>query len=101
MEQTQVIDHIWQILTYAGAGIGGLLAKLAWDKIKSIEKRADDVESRSASIEKNYIHRFEEMNAQLTHVKEEIISKITDLRVCLAESYVKKSDLPKQRPLKK
>jgi len=93
MGESTLVEHAIEILSYGAAGVVGLVIKLAWDKIKGIEKRAGELDSRADSLEKNYIRRFEDMQSHMTNVKEEIVGKINDLRVCLAESYVKKSDL--------
>lgn len=101
MGESALIEKIWEVVSYGGAAVFGLAAKLAWDKIKGLEKKTDNLQNRSDEIEKNYVKRFEDMQYHLTGVKEEIVGKINDLRVCLAESYVKKSDLPKPRTSKK
>lgn len=94
-----MIEQVVNILSYGGAIVAGLLVKLVWDKIKTMEKRAEVVETRADSIETNYINRFERVQTQLTLTKEEIIGKISDLRLFLAENYATKHDV-RRRPNK-
>jgi hypothetical protein len=87
-----MIEQMLGVLSYAGAAVAGLVVKMIWDKLKNIEKRADTADARADSIEKNYIYRFEKVQEQLTNTKEEIIGKITDLQLLLAENYATKGD---------
>jgi len=49
--------------------IGGLLSLvnfLFWSRIKRIEKDVDEAKKKSASIEKNYLSRFEDLHNKLS-----------------------------------
>lgn len=73
--------------------IGGLLSLvnfLFWSRIKRIEKDVDETKKKTASIEKNYLSRFEELHDKLSEVEKNIIREIYSVKLSAFSS--KKSD---------
>jgi hypothetical protein len=64
--------------------IGGLLSLvnfLFWSRIKRIEKDVDEAKKKSASIEKNYLSRFEDLHNKLSEVEKNIIREIYKVKL--------------------
>jgi len=64
--------------------IGGLLSLvnfLFWSRIKRIEKDVDEIKKKSASIEKNYLSRFEDLHNKLSEVEKNIIREIYNIKL--------------------
>ena len=64
--------------------IGGLLSLvnfLFWSRIKRIEKDVDETKKKSASIEKNYLSRFEDLHNKLSEVEKNIIREIYNIKL--------------------
>ncbi len=64
--------------------IGGLLSLvnfLFWSRIKRIEKDVDETKKKSASIEKNYLSRFEDLHNKLSEVEKNIIREIYNVKL--------------------
>ena len=64
--------------------IGGLLSLvnfLFWSRIKRIEKDVDETKNKSATIEKNYLSRFEELHNKLSEVEKNIIREIYNVKL--------------------
>ena len=64
--------------------IGGLLSLvnfLFWSRIKRIEKDVDEAKKKAATIEKNYLSRFEVLHNKLSEVEKNIIREIYNIKV--------------------
>jgi hypothetical protein len=69
--------------------IGGLLSLvniLFWSRIKRIEKDIDELRTKSYSIEKNYLARFEELHSKLSEVEKNIIREIYSIKLTSIDS---------------
>lgn len=58
-----------------------LMNILFWSRIKRIEKDIQENKDKNENIEKNYISRFEEINAKLNEVEKNIIKEIYDMKL--------------------
>lgn len=64
--------------------VGGLVSLvnfLFWSRIKRIEKDVDETKKKSASIEKNYLSRFEDLHNKLSDVEKNIIREIYNIKL--------------------
>ena len=64
--------------------IGALLSLvnvLFWSRIKRIEKDIDELRTKSYSIEKNYLARFEELHSKLSEVEKNIIHELYKIKL--------------------
>lgn len=68
--------YLWII-----GGLLGLVNMLFWARIKRIEKDVDETKKKSASIEKNYLSRFEDLHNKLSEVEKNIIREIYDIKL--------------------
>jgi hypothetical protein len=69
--------------------IGALLSLvnvLFWSRIKRIEKDIDELRTKSYSIEKNYLSRFEELHCKLGDVEKNIIREIYSIKLTSIDS---------------
>lgn len=69
--------------------IGGLLSLvnfLFWSRIKRIEKDVDETKKKTASIERNYLSRFEELHDKLSEVEKNIIREIYNIKLLAISS---------------
>lgn len=62
-------------------GLISLVNFLFWSRIKRIEKDIQENKDKNENIEKNYIARFEEINAKLNEVEKNIIKEIYDMKL--------------------
>ena len=75
--------------------IGGLLSLvnfLFWSRIKRIEKDVDDTKKKSASIEKNYLSRFEDLHNKLSEVEKNIIREIYNVKLSVINPQSSKNE---------
>ncbi len=63
------------------------------DRFKELTDRVNIVSGIVDNIEKNYVNRFDEVKTVMIDSKEEIMKEIGELKLNLAENYVKKSEL--------
>ena len=64
--------------------VGGLVSLvnfLFWSRIKRIEKDVDETKKKSASIEKNYLSRFEDLHNKLSEIEKNIIREIYKIKL--------------------
>ena len=59
----------------------GIINFLFWGRIKRIEKDIEEEKSKSSSIEKNYLTRFEELHMKLNEMEKNIIKEIYDIKL--------------------
>jgi len=59
----------------------GIINFLFWGRIKRIEKDIEEEKSKSSSIEKNYLSRFEELHMKLNEMEKNIIKEIYDIKL--------------------
>jgi hypothetical protein len=59
----------------------GIVNFLFWSRIKRIEKDIEETKSKSSSIEKNYLTRFEEIHLKLNEMEKNIIKEIYDIKL--------------------
>jgi hypothetical protein len=84
--------YIWVL-----SGLLGIVNFLFWGRIKRIEKDIEETKSKSSSIEKNYLNRFEEIHQKLNEVEKNIIKEIYDIKLLAirgqkSENRVQKSE---------
>jgi hypothetical protein len=79
-----LMDHVYDILKIVGPFILGIIAQLVIGRLRLFERRVEHMEVETEQIKDNYLSRFETVNKNIACVKEEIVSKINDLRVDLA-----------------
>ena len=63
------------------SGLVSLVNFLFWSRIKRIEKDVDETKNKSATIEKNYLSRFEELHNKLSEVEKNIIREIYNVKL--------------------
>ena len=80
-----------QIYLWIIGGLLGVINILFWARIKRIEKDIDETKSKSTSIEKNYLTRFEKLYRKLNDVEKNIIHKIYEIKLAV---YKDKSGWP-------
>lgn len=68
--------YIWLLSVFIS-----LVNILFWSRIKRIERDIQENKDKNENIEKNYIARFEEINAKLNEVEKNIIKEIYDMKL--------------------
>jgi hypothetical protein len=82
--------YIWVL-----SALLGIVNFLFWSRIRRIEKDIEETKSKSSSIEKNYLTRFEEIHLKLNEMEKNIIKEIFDVKLLAIGS--QKSDASSQK----